>query len=63
MGTRQSGLPDLLIADLVNDVEILEAARNAAINFVNNDNIKNYPALDVVISEKLAEMQSFVAAG
>ena len=63
MGTRQSGLPDLLIADIVNDVEILEAARNSAANFVKNAVTKNYPKLNSIIQEKLAEMQSYIAAG
>ena len=63
MGTRQSGLPDLMIADIVHDVEILEAARNAAINFTENDSINNYPELKKLIEEKLAEMRSFVNAG
>ncbi|MCR4880574.1 MAG: ATP-dependent DNA helicase RecG [bacterium] len=63
MGTRQSGLPDLMIADLVNDVEILEAARNTAIDFVKNGKLENYPVLQKIIEEKLAEMRSFVAAG
>ncbi len=63
MGTRQSGLPDLMIADLVHDVEILEAARNSAIIFIENDNLDNYAELKKIIEEKLAEMRSFVAAG
>jgi len=63
MGTRQSGLPDLLIADLVNDVEILEAARNAAVKFIKEDDIKKYQPLKTVIDEKLEEMRSFMAAG
>ena len=63
MGTRQSGLPDLLIADLVNDVEILEAARNAAIKFTQEDNIEKYPLLKNVIEEQLTQMQSFMSAG
>ena len=63
MGTRQSGLPDLMIADLVHDVEILEAARNSAISFIENDNLDNYAELKKIIEEKLAEMRSFVAAG
>lgn len=34
LGIRQSGLPDLIIADLIKDVKTLELARGEAINFV-----------------------------
>lgn len=34
LGTRQSGLPDLIISDLVKDAKILEIARKEAIDFV-----------------------------
>ena len=45
LGTRQSGLPDMIIADVVNDAKILELARSEAINFVHNNNIDDYPLL------------------
>ena len=45
LGTRQSGLPDLIISDIVRDAEILEIARNEAIYFINNKDIDNFPAL------------------
>ena len=45
LGTRQSGLPDMIIADVVNDAKILEQARAEAINFVKNNNIDDYPLL------------------
>lgn len=45
LGTRQSGLPDMVIADIVNDAKILEQARAEAINFVKNYDINNYPLL------------------
>ena len=37
LGTRQSGLPDMIIADIVNDAKILELARAEAIDFVKNN--------------------------
>ncbi len=46
LGTRQSGLPDMIIADLVADSKILELARTEAINFARNYNIKEFPLLD-----------------
>ena len=45
LGTRQSGLPDMLIADIVNDAKILELARAEAIDFVKKYNIDDYPLL------------------
>ena len=46
LGTRQSGLPDMIIADIVNDSKILELARSEAINFAKNYNIKDFPLLE-----------------
>jgi ATP-dependent DNA helicase RecG len=45
LGTRQSGLPDMIIADLVADSKTLELARSEAINFAKNYNIEDYPLL------------------
>ncbi len=53
LGTRQSGLPDLIIADIVKDAKILELARNEAIDFVKTKNIKNYPKLDNITSSNM----------
>ncbi|MBR2430586.1 ATP-dependent DNA helicase RecG [bacterium] len=46
LGTRQSGLPDMIIADLVADSKILELARAEAINFARNYNLEKYPLLE-----------------
>ena len=45
LGTRQSGLPDMIIADLVADSKILELARSEAINFARNYDINEFPLL------------------
>ncbi len=45
LGTRQSGLPDMIIADIVHDAKILELARSEAISFVKNNNIDDFPLL------------------
>ena len=45
LGTRQSGLPDLIISDIVRDAKILEMARNEAIDFVKSNKIEKYPKL------------------
>jgi ATP-dependent DNA helicase RecG len=37
LGYRQSGLPDLLLADLVKDTKTLEDARNAALQLIKTD--------------------------
>lgn len=47
LGVRQSGLPDLLISDIVKDAKILELARNEAIELVNCNGLDKYPALNV----------------
>lgn len=50
LGTRQSGLPDLIISDIVRDAKILEIARNEAIDFVKEHNIEDFPVLKNVTS-------------
>jgi len=51
LGTRQSGLPDFKLADLVNDSEILELARKEAFEFIEEKNIEDYPLLKQEIEE------------
>lgn len=53
LGTRQSGLPDLIISDIVRDAKVLEMARNEAIGFVKTNKIENYPLLKEVTSLQL----------
>jgi ATP-dependent DNA helicase RecG len=61
MGTRQTGLPDLKPADLINDQKILEKAREEAFQLIDDDpslkkyptvkqylNIENYKALNLI---------------
>jgi len=43
MGTQQSGLPDLKIADLARDQQILAAARNTALQIADEDPEFNLP--------------------
>ena len=50
LGTRQSGLPDLIISDIVRDAKILETARNEAIDFVKSHKIDEYPQLKEITS-------------
>lgn len=53
MGTRQTGLPNLAPADIVNDLKILEAAKQEAFFIVNkNPSLDTYPVLkDMVKAE------------
>ena len=61
LGTRQSGLPDLKLADLVADAEILDLARKKAIQIIKEDpNLNSYPELKQLISEK---SEAYVIAG
>jgi ATP-dependent DNA helicase RecG len=51
-GTRQSGMPDLKIANILRDVKILEIAKKEAFNLIESDiTLKNYPELKVSIEE------------
>jgi ATP-dependent DNA helicase RecG len=46
LGTRQSGLSDLFLADIVRDAKILEDARHAAIDLIRQDpDLSQAPAL------------------
>lgn len=45
-GTRQSGMPDLKIANIVRDAKLLHNARHEAFTIVENDpELKEYPLL------------------
>jgi ATP-dependent DNA helicase RecG len=49
IGYRQSGLPDLVLADLVKDAKILEEARNAALEIIRIDpELKRFPLLQAL---------------
>ena len=61
LGTKQSGLPDMLIADLLNDTEVLEVARKKAVEIIAEDPmLGNYPELKTLLSQKEG---SFISAG
>ena len=45
LGVRQSGLPDLIISDLIKDAKILELARKEAIDFVKCYDLDKFPVL------------------
>lgn len=45
LGTRQSGLPDLIISDIVRDAKILDMARACAMKFLEEHNLDDFPKL------------------
>jgi ATP-dependent DNA helicase RecG len=65
LGTRQSGLPDLILADLVEDTATLEAARGAALALVQADpELQQYPQLRRAVQRFDREGElDFLAAG
>ena len=46
LGTKQAGMPDLKVADIVRDIRILEAARKEAFNLIDRSpELKEFPSL------------------
>lgn len=59
LGYRQSGLPDLVLADLVKDASILEEARNVAIAVVRNDpELAQNPELRKLLERKASSHEA-----
>lgn len=57
-GYRQSGLPDMILADLVKDTPVLEDARNAAIELVKRDpELTSCPRLMQQIERKMQSVE------
>jgi len=52
LGTRQSGITDLGLADIVNDVKILDMAREEAFSFVKEFDINEYPQLKKLVQRR-----------
>jgi ATP-dependent DNA helicase RecG len=58
MGYRQSGLPDMVLADLVRDASTLEEARNAAIALMKEDpELSNYEPLRTLLLRKSSSLE------
>ena len=56
---EQSGLPDLLLADLVADAKILEDARNTAIAIIKEDpELVTQPQLRKVLDRRLGTAEA-----
>ena len=59
LGFRQSGLPEMLLADLINDAKILEEARHAAIDIIKEDpELNNHPTLKKMIESRASMKES-----
>lgn len=63
LGIRQSGLPDLIISDLIKDAKTLEIARNEAIEFVNCYSLDNFLELKNATSLNLISGYDLINAG
>ncbi|WP_448381404.1 ATP-dependent DNA helicase RecG [Gloeomargarita sp.] len=61
LGTRQAGLPDLALASLIEDQDILETARRAAEQLVQQDpELTQYPQLKAELHQRLARLSGQV---
>ncbi|HEY9871617.1 MAG TPA: ATP-dependent DNA helicase RecG [Candidatus Obscuribacterales bacterium] len=59
LGVAQSGLPDLLLADLVRDARTLEQARQAAIALVKSDpELSRHPRLRRLVDSRMASQEA-----
>lgn len=57
IGTRQAGLPDLALASLIEDQEILATARQAAEQLVEQDpELTQYPQLQAELRQRLERL-------
>jgi ATP-dependent DNA helicase RecG len=57
LGTRQSGMMDLVLGDLLQDTHILEEARAAALDIVRQDaELASYPALRQMIESRASQL-------
>lgn len=63
LGVRQSGLPDLIISDLIKDAKILEMARAESIEFVKIYNIDTFPMLKSASGLSLINNYDLLNAG
>jgi ATP-dependent DNA helicase RecG len=64
LGTRQSGLPDFVLADLIEDRESLEKAREAAFTVANDpEYLPNHPELFDMVYQKTDDTFSVLGSG
>ncbi|MNR80242.1 ATP-dependent DNA helicase RecG [compost metagenome] len=64
LGTRQSGMPDLVLADLVEDTETLEKARVAAFEIISSDpELTHHPGLKADMLRHFRSNLGFLGIG
>lgn len=63
LGTRQSGMPDLKLADLANDISILEEARTEAFEFASKYELKNFKELNEMLKYKNPDKLDLLKSG
>ena len=64
LGTRQSGLPDFVLADLIEDRQILEQAREAAMRVASHpDYLSSHPELYDMVFQKTQDTFSVLGSG
>ncbi|MFM7390033.1 MAG: ATP-dependent DNA helicase RecG [Vampirovibrionales bacterium] len=64
LGTRQSGLPELCLADILNDQELLVQARHTALAVINEPQwLEHYPALNEALQQANTEALGLINAG
>jgi ATP-dependent DNA helicase RecG len=51
IGTRQSGLPDLMVADLIKDLPLVEKAKSYVERILENDEIHKAPQYQLLLKE------------
>lgn len=64
LGTRQSGLPDFVLADLIEDRDVLERAKEAATHIANHpEYLSSHPDLLNMVHQKTESTFSVLGAG
>lgn len=64
LGTKQSGLPDFALADLIRDQETLEKARTAAQRIADNPAyLAQHPQLESLVFQKTEEKMGVLGSG
>lgn len=63
IGTKQSGVPDFILANLVEHTDILELAREAAFEIVNSNQLEEYQNLLIKLNNSFNETFELLGSG